>query len=560
MKAAAYLTELLIRQGVTDVFGVPGGVVLDLLYALEARRPEICPHLCFHEQAAGFAASGFAQAGGSLGAAYATRGPGFTNLLTPMADAWQESLPVLFVTAHGNVPAAPLELRVAADQELDAVSLAGGIVKYAARVDRPEDFRSAAQAACRAALTGRPGPVLLDVAGALWRQDVGPAEWENSPPTSPGDPVPACAALKAMLAQAKRPVILAGRGVRQSGTVEQVLAFAQARQIPLLTSRGAQDLFPDSPLYFGYIGSRGLRYSNFILSKADFLLVLGNRMAFPPDSRSFAPILRRAGVFRVEVDPAELARPLSRTAGCPMDLRSFFAHMAPAPEKSGGSAWFSVCQKLRDRLWDRDAGEPVPALAALFHSLPEAFSIVSDVGDHEFWVSRAYALAGTRHRVLYSQSFGALGCALPKSIGVHFQTGGSVLCIAGDQGLQMNIQELQFIAANRIPVVILLLNNHASGMIRGREQKLFEGRTLHTTPADGYSAPDFRALARAYGLPYRRLPEEGDGIFTETTSPLFLELEVPMEARPEPVLPPGEPCQDMRPALDRALYEELNAL
>lgn len=556
MRAADYLVETLIQYGVTDVFGIPGGVVLDFLYALEARRPEIFPRLSFHEQAAGFAACGYAQAGGALGAAYATRGPGFTNLLTAMAEAYQESLPVLFVTAHAWKNSG-LPVRMEADQELDAAALAGGITKYAARIDGARDFRRTVDAACRCAVSGRKGPVLLDVYSPLWNQEVG------SPPEtvfeSCADAEPCCPALDGLLAGAERPVILAGSGVRQSGTEAQLRRFAERRRIPVLTSRGAQDLLPDSPVYFGYIGSHGLRYGNFILSKADLIVSMGNRMSVPLGSRSFAPIFDRAKTVRLEVDGAELERAIPNSVGYQVDLRDFFRCAEGAAAAARDGRWLSVCRRLRDALRGCDTGYPVDALADVFKGLPEEYTIVSDVGNHEFWVSRAYACAGSRHRILYSRSFGTLGCALPKSIGVCLRTRGPVLCVVGDQGLQMNLQELQFIAAGHLPVVILLLNNRSSGMIRSRQRRQHGTRLLHTTEKDGYSAPDFGWVARAYGIAYRKAGD-GEGLPPAAAGPALVEMEIEPEIEPEGTLPAGNVCQDLEPALDRALYRELDAL
>lgn len=558
MRGADYLVETLIRYGVTDVFGIPGGVVLEFLYALEARRPEITPRLSFHEQAAGFAACGYAQAGGAPGAAYAARGPGFTNLLTAVAEAYQESLPVVFVTAHAWRPAG-LPVRMEADQELDAAALAAGITKYAARIDEARDFRSAVDTACRLASGGRKGPVLLDVYSPLWDQEVGPAA-ESEEPAAPAAADACRRELDRLLAAAERPVILAGDGVRQSGTEAALRCFAERRRIPVLTSRGAQDLMPDSPLYFGYIGSHGLRCGNFVLSKADLIVSMGNRMSFPPKSRSFAPLFERTRTVRLEADGGELRREIPNSVGYQVDLRDFFrcAESEPAAEP-GRETWLSVCRRLRDALYDCDTGYPVSALAELFRALPEEYTIVSDVGNHEFWVSRAYARSGSRHRLLCSRSFGTLGCALPKSIGACLRTGRPVLCIVGDQGLQMNIQELQSIAAARLPVVILLLNNRSSGMIRSRQRRREGARLLHTTERDGYSVPDFGGLARAYGLAYCRAGG-GEIPFSAAAGPVLAEMEIDPCIELEGTLPAGNACQDMAPALSRALYEELDAL
>jgi len=438
MRAADYLAEKLVQYGVTDAFGIPGGVILDFLYALEQRKDQICPRLTFHEQAAGFAAAGYAQVSGTLGVAYATRGPGFTNLITAIADAYQESIPVLFVTAHAQKESCSLT-RMDMDQEIDTAALVKKITKYAAKIDNLQEFVPEVNAACQCAVSGRKGPVVLDVYSSLWGQDVGDIErfQDNLPVLSSPDKGEndSYGELYRLLSESERPVILAGSGVQQSGTATSVQEFSEKHGIPILTSRCSQDLFAKSDMYFGYIGSHGLRYSNFILSKTDFIIALGNRMSFPIQSASFAPLFERVKTARIEIDPAELSRKLPNCTDYNVDLREFFSVAGRGHALCRKDGWLEVCRSLRSRLFDYDTEYPVDAIAGVFKQLPSYFSVAADVGNNEFWVSRAYAYAGAIHRILYSRSFGTLGSALPKGIGAYFKTKKPVLCITGDQGL-----------------------------------------------------------------------------------------------------------------------------
>lgn len=560
MRAVDYLLRKLIDCGVTDIFGIPGGVVLDFLYAAEARKAEICPHLCYHEQGAGFAALGYAQVQGTLGVAYATRGPGFTNLITPMADAFQESIPVLFITAHGN-KTANAALRMEDDQEMDTISIVDGITKYAARVDEIEEFAFAVDNACRYALDGRMGPVFLDVFSALWNRELPETQASESHPIEGsqergiqlGEIVDA-------INNAERPIILVGSGVQQSGTEKAVEHFAEKYNIPILSSRGSQDLLASSELYFGYVGSHGIRYSNFILSKADLVITFGNRMAFPLKSESFAPLFQRMKTIRVDVDDNEFLREIPNSITVHTDLRDFFLKMQNVELHRHDNNWIESCRTIKDTLFQCDTDFPVDLLSEIFLKvLPEA-TIVSDVGNHEFWVSRAYEHAEIDHRILYTKSFGALGCALPKAIGVYYKTKAPVLCIVGDQGIQMNIQELQFIASMRIPVVILVLNNYSSGMIRSREMKKFGQHFVHTTTGDGYSCPNFGKIAAAYGVKYAKLDDAKSIDFQNIAEPILFEIEVDPKVDLVPFLPKGNLCQNMAPPLEKELYFSLNTL
>lgn len=560
MRAVDYLLRKLIDCGVTDIFGIPGGVVLDFLYAAEARKTEICPHLCYHEQGAGFAALGYAQVQGTLGVAYATRGPGFTNLITPMADAFQESIPVLFITAHGN-KMANAALRMEDDQEMDTISIVDGITKYAARVDEIEEFALAVDNACKYALNGRMGPVFLDVYSALWNRDLPETQASEShfhedtkeQNTQIDEIVDA-------INEAKRPVILVGNGVLLSKVQKNVEWFAEQYNIPILSSRGTQDLLASSELYFGYVGSHGIRYSNFILSKADLVIALGNRMAFPLKSESFAPLFQRMKTIRVDVDDNEFLREIPNSITVGTDLRNFFLKMQNAELYRHDNNWIEICRTIKDTLFQYDTDFPVDLLSKiLLKVLPEA-TIVADVGNHEFWVSRAYEHAGIDHRILYSKSFGTLGCALPKAIGAYYKTNAPVLCIIGDQGIQMNIQELQFIASMRIPVAILVINNDSSGMIRSREMKKFGQHFVHTTIEDGYSCPNFEQIAAAYGVKYAKLDDARSIDFQNIEEPILLEIKVNPTVDLVPFLPKGNLCQNMEPLLEKELFFSLNTL
>jgi len=562
MRAVDYLVDILFQYGVTDVFGIPGGVVLDFLYALESGKHEICPHLNFHEQAAGFAASGYAQINATLGVAYATRGPGFTNLITPMADAYQESIPVLFITAHSQQYCCP-GLRASADQEIDTIAIAKAITKYAVRIDKIEDFAIKVNTACRCALEGRKGPVLLDIYSVLWNEEIPLMEKVVFPQyTLLADKETDYLQLYELLKSSKSPIILGGCGVQQSHTEDAIIAFAEDYQIPILSSRGAQGLFARSTMYFGYIGSHGLRYSNFILSKADLIIVLGNRLSFPIKSESFLPLLERTTTVWVEIDSAEQTREIPNCIYYHVDLANFIETIDYLEITYKDDVWLSICQRLKSELYEYDMEYPVNVLANIFKKLPANFSIVCDVGNHEFWASRAYSYAGVSHQILYSHSFGTLGCALPKSIGIYYRHKTPVLCIVGDQGLQLNIQELQFIGANQLPVIVLLLNNHSSGMIRTHEQQRYRKALVHTTIYDGYSSPDFCKLSQIYGISYRKVTLQSidERKLMNINSPFLLEIEVDEEVNPVTYLPKGTLCQDLNPVIDRDLYKMLNSL
>lgn len=566
MKAADYIVDCLIQKGVTDVFGLPGDVVLDFLYAVDRRRGEIEAHLNYHEQSAAFAACGYAKVGGGLGVAYATRGPGITNMITGIADAYYDSTPVLFVTAHSNSGGLP-GMRVYVDQEMDSVRLLSGITKYAARVEHAKDVCYEVERACRLAMTGRRGPVFLDFSTRVLAEEINMSEsrlfspLRNKRSVSEQDVRSLTGAMKS----SKRPVLLIGDGIRQSGTMRHISSIAEKNRIPALSSRSSQDIMPNSEMYYGYIGSHAPRYSNFILSKADLIIALGNRMAFQPDSQTFGRVASNSKILRVDVDEAELLRDIHGSVSITADLEEFMPQLVCLDlSYTGSSEWISVCDELKKTLHDHDTAFPINIIAGILNTLGPDAIITSDTGNNELWLSRAHAYYGGSNRVLYPKSFEALGCSLSKAIGAHFATREHVVCFSGDQGFQMNIQELQFIASQNLPITIVLLNNASSGMIRSNQKRRFGSHFVHTTADSGYSVPDFANIAKAYGIGYHCFTEANAqkiyDIVARTLLPCIIELRINEEIGLTPHLPKGRPCQNFDPPLDRDIYERLDKL
>lgn len=566
MRVSDYIVDFLVNVGVTDVFGLPGGVVLDFLYAVDRRESEISAHLNFHEQGAAFAACGYAQAMGKLGVAYSTLGPGITNMITSVIDAYRDSIPVLFITAqsytnkHAN-------MRFESKQELDLVHLMSNATKYIARVERSYDVRIELERAYHLATTGRKGPVLLDFSTRIFSEEVSvddlrrysPPQYEYSSTSQVVD------FIVEAISKAKRPVLLIGDGLRNPKTATILGQVAVRNHLPVLSSRFSQDVIPDCELYYGSIGSHATRYSNFVLSKADLLVSLGNRMAFNPKSQSFGAIVQNAKIIRVDIDESEFERDIPGSVNWAADVDELLPQLALMELRYNGSdEWVAVCNELKSSLHGCDVDFPVTAIADVIKAVGNDAVIVSDVGNNEMWLGRAYTWSGVRNRVLYSKSFGTLGCGLPKAIGAYFSTRKRVLCFAGDQGLQMSIQELQFIASHNLPILLVILNNASSGMIRSVEKRRFGSHFMLTTADSGYSVPDFAAIIKAYRLDYRCFTEanisELADIAASVALPCVIELKIDDSIDVNPYLPVGNPCQDFEPPLDRALYDRLNDL
>lgn len=556
MKVSEYIAQYLQKQGITDAFGIPGGVILELMYALDATEG-ITPHLSFHEQCAGFAACGYAQAGGKLGVAYATKGPGFTNLLTAMADAYYDSIPVLFITAH-SAATLPEGCRLVADQDMDTCGMVRNITKYAKRIDDIEEISISLEKACQIAKDGRKGPVFLDIAASLFKKEmISSASVLHL--VEHIDIEKYVSLICSEIKSAKRPVILLGDGINQSATNDAINRFIEKAGVPILSSRYCHNIVRNQEYYYGYVGSHGIRYANFILSKADLVVSLGNRLYFPSHSLSYSKIIEHAKFLRFDIDDGELNKHLQMLAGKQVDMASLVPALAMTDTDCGNhKEWLEVCKTLKFQLKDEDVNETVLLLSKLLKTLPKDCIIVNDVGNNEFWMSKACVYAGIANRTLYSKSFGALGNALGKAIGAYYATKKPVVAFVGDQGVQMNIQELQYISQHHLPIAIVLLNNSSSGMIKDREAIAGYGYSLHTTEESGYGSPKFSIVAEAYRMVYLRIDEYHS--FPIIDRPLFLELSISENQTLTPSLPRGRDIQDLEPRINKELYNRLNKL
>ena len=562
MTGAQYLVEVLKKYKVTDAFGIPGGVILEMIYALN-NSGSITPHLSYHEQAAGFAAVGYAQASGKLGVAYATRGPGFTNLVTAIADAYCDSVPVLFITSHVGKTLSP-EIRLTNNQEIDTCAMVKDVTKFAKRVDTPDEFAEIIEEACYLATEGRKGPVFIDVASSVWKFEVSAKVLSETRLQEEKIDSSFLNTLSESIITSKRPVILIGDGINQTKTGESLLSFVEKCKIPVISSRYATNVIADSPYYYGYIGGFGVRYANFILSKTDLIVSLGNRLNFPMTSESYHNIPYQAKIIRFDVDKGELSKEIPQSLSYHVDLTTALPILAEHEADYGNHAeWLSVCDTIKKDLWDDDVNEVVKAIDTILANTSEDATIVSDVGNHEFWVSRACAHSNRKGNLLYSKSFATLGSAMVKAIGAYYATKKPVVCFIGDQGFQMNMQELQYISQHQLPILVVILNNQVSGMIRDKEITGYKGKFLHSTSSSGYQIPNLKEIAVLYHLEYAEVDTRSENDKTVNlgvNAPGILNLLINENLSLEPSLPRGRQPQDMVPELDKARYDYLNAL
>ncbi len=567
MKVTDYIVEFLISKGITDVFGYPGGVVCHLIESIEKYKGQIEAHSGYHEQASSFSACGYAQASQKPGVAYATSGPGATNLITGISNAYYDSIPTIFLTGQVDTHAlkGDLNIRQKGFQETDIVSMVKGVTKYCSRIDSPDDVQKTFEEAYRKATEGRPGPVLIDLPANIQRSDIEITQIKNETDVinNPTETLQAVESIICALNQAKKPCLLLGAGVKQSGLESQLKKIIDVIQIPVTSSLLAFDILPYShPLTMGFIGSNGQRYGNFVLAKCDLVITLGSRLDLKQTGgkrENFAP---NAKIIRVDIDTGELSY---KSKDSETQIHGDIKEIIPALLKMVNEvnkvepSWVSECQIIKEKLIDYDKREPHEILSALSKKVSDNVSITTDVGQNQVWIPQAFQIKENQS-VYCSGGHGAMGYSLPASIGVHYATKKPVISFNGDGGLQMNIQELEFIKREQIPITVVVINNYSLGMIRHFQEMNFDENYIHTTRVSGYSAPDFSAIANAYSLQYKRVTKKEDIESLELTidKPSILEICLPIDTYLEPKFGYNKPNHDQEPFLGRELFNYLN--
>ena len=555
MNGARWLAQALVAEGVDTLFGYPGGTIMPFYDALHG-TPALKHVLVRHEQGAAFAANGYARASGRVGVCVATSGPGASNLVTGIADAMLDSVPMVVIT--GQVPTTLMGTD--AFRELDVFAMTLPMVKHSFIARRVEDLPMMVAEAFRLARSGRPGPVLIDLP-----KDVQMAAAAHLPAHAPL-PVDAAAAPKdaslhealALISQAQRPVLYGGGGIALGDAVQDFRTFVDATQIPtVLTLKGLGALPTRHPLNLGMLGMHGSRAANLAVQESDLLVVVGARF----DDRAtgklaeFAP---HARVVHMDLEACEIGKLRCADAGVRGDIRTTLARLTlPCAAHLHGrngqarKAWRAQCrQRAQQHAARYDApGDSVfaPALLKRLSELAPDAVVACDVGQHQMWVAQHWRLDHPRKH-LTSGALGAMGFGLPAAIGAQLQDPAArVVCVSGDGSIQMNIQELATLRRYQLPVKIVLLDNQALGMVRQWQELFFEKRYSEVDLSDN---PDFVALARAFGIQALHL-DRADGMdaalqaLLAAEGPALLHVAIDTAANVWPLVPPNRSNSEM---------------
>lgn len=573
MKLSDYVIDFIVREQVGHIFEMVGGVITHLLDSVHGRK-DVCCVSMHHEQAAAFAAEAYARINGRLGVAMATSGPGALNMLTPMGSCYFDSVPCLFITGQVNTYEYKFDrpVRQIGFQETDIVSVTKPLLKYAELVADPLKIRYCLEKAVFLAQNGRPGPVLLDLPMNVQRAEINPEKLRGFLGGSEHRKLlksSRCVLAEIpkivkMMAAAKRPLILAGGGVRTAGAAGELELLVKKTGIPVVCSLMGLDSFShDNPAFSGMIGAYGNRYGNFAAANCDFLLILGSRLDTRQTGTRPETFARGAAKVHVDIDPVELNAKVKADVAVNCDVRIFLKELNSAiTGYPGGNTtpWHKIIEGYRSRypaLESKNPGgdiEPNGFMDFLSGYAKNDDIICLDVGQNQMWAAQSFKVKKGQ-RMLISGGMGSMGFSLPAAIGAALAAPGRrALVICGDGGIQVNIQDMDTIVKLRMPVKIIIMNNGCLGMVRQFQDIYFGGRRQSTEV--GYHCPDIKKIAEAYGIKGHtiRSMKQAAGVIKEALQddgPALVDVRLGPNTTVDPKLVVNRPIEDMSPHLSR---------
>jgi len=566
MKASTFIALFLEKKGVTSIFELSGGMITHLLDSLN-QNTKIKIVTMHHEQSASFAADASGRVLNIPGVALATSGPGATNLLTGIGNAYFDSVPTIFITGQVNrhEQKKNKKIRQLGFQETNIVAMAEHITKASFLINDPSDIPQIFEKAFKIACEGRPGPVLIDIPMDVQRSDINDeilrSKDDNFVQILNSIPENKLEKLTKAIKAAKKPLILVGRGIRASGCKDDFDLFLKRVQVPVITSLLGLDVIKfDDKLRVGFIGSYGNRWANIAFGESDLVIVLGSRLDIRQTGADTKFIENRK-IFHIDCVKAEIN---NRVKGCipiHLDLKSFFNRFDSYTEKNNiqfklSSSWLTQINKLKLKWPDTKELSPVGINPNVFIKIlseisSKAYAYTVDVGSHQMWAAQSLRLKSNQ-LFLTSAGMGAMGYSLPAAIGASIAAKNKpVVVIVGDGSMQLNIQELQTIVRNKLPIKIIVMNNQTLGMIRQFQDSYFESRYQSTYW--GYDAPDFQKISTAYGVDAMTIssPQEVEQglnwLWENENEPQLLQVMIDEHTNTYPKIAFGRPITDMEP-------------
>lgn len=581
IKLSDYVVNFFSKKGVDTMFAITGGASLHLIDSI-ARHPSagyVCPH---HEQGAAMAADGYARTSGGLGVALATSGPGATNLITGICCCYYDSVPVIFLTGQVSTfrMVGDTGVRQIGFQETPIVDICKPITKYAVQLSDPKRIRYELEKAIDIALSGRPGPVLIDIPDNLQRELVEESElvgFESSPEEAfLQDTFKSTWAneILDLIKASERPVIVAGWGIHLSATESHFIKFAEELNIPVVFTWGGADLMPYShPLNVGTFGTHGTRHANFAVQNADLVLSLGSRLDTKSTGTPVNSFAREAKKIMIDIDASELGKfekfDLNIDLLIKADLKVFFDRFNKNLNefKKQYTPWFRKINEWRNIEYDARNNidnvskgiNPYNFIRRYSASLPENTRLFVDTGCSIAWIMQAGQFK-SGIRVFHDFNNTAMGWALPASIGSFFaKEKGAIHCVVGDGSFMMTMHELATLKHHKIPIKIFLMNNSGYSMIQQTQDQWLESRYSGSSTVGGLSFPEYREIAKAFGLDYLEIDNEHDleskiKHVQDSERGFLCNVIVPTGSRVSPQVKFGRPNEDMEPLLPREVF------
>lgn len=510
---ADYFIEFFIDKGITDVFGYQGGMVAHLFDSLGLYKNKIRFHELSSEQGCAIAACSFSQATGQPAVVITTSGPGFTNAVTGLSNAWFDSIPMILIAGQVNTKDKRRSLKVRQNgfQEIQSHIISESIAKKTYEVDDNTDIVRLLDEAYCIAMEGRKGPVVVDLPINICRNlidisEMVPGEKKRSDVDGDID-ITDCIN---MLKKSNRPVLIAGAGINQAGgnVREQFKKLVSVMNVPVLTTMPALDLIETcNDCFMGYLGGTARRTSGIVLNNSDLVIALGARLCPKQIGYDFEKFAPGAKLIRVEIDKNELERRIKKDEldYC-NDLNNFISALLMTLEDENYNSsnshkkWLQTCCEIRENLSEYDLTEVNRLLADITDMLPDDCNMTFDVGNNLVYSAQS-AVVKKDTRIYISAGLGAMGYAIPASVGACLGRRTTTVAICGDGGAQMNIQELNYISKNKLPIKIIVLNNKALGHIILFQEVYLDNRFVGTREADNdYCSCDFAKIAEAYGI------------------------------------------------------------
>lgn len=527
-RVADYIASYLVDLGITDVFLVSGGGMMFLLDGLECNEDInfICAH---NEAAAAVMAEGYSRVTNELGVLFVTTGPGATNAVTGVVDAWVDSIPMLIISGQAkrsqNVHNSGIGgLRTLGGQEVHILPVVESFTKYAAMINDPNKIKYHLDRAVYEIKNGRPGPSWLDIPLDVQSASINPDDLESFIPDGniPGDHEIDYKIIETinLLKESERPVIIVGNGVRLSGAEKDFLKLVEKTKIPVVASKLGQDLIDNnSPYYAGFGGTKGTRAGNLAMQNADLILSIGSRLAIPFVGYEYELFARNAKKIVVDIDHRELEKKtIKLDITVNTDAKIFIRKLIEQINKNSlpeYNEWIMKCQDWKKRYYDipegiSDVQKPLSSynlFDTLSNILDKNSIVIADAGTVYCIISQAFKVKYGQ-RAITPACLGTMGLSLPLGIGAHFaDKNATVVAVTGDGSLQMNIQELQTLYHYQIPLKLFVINNQGYLSIRNSQDSYFECRYAGCTPNSGVSCPDLKKIAFAYNIKYEQISQ-----------------------------------------------------